>query len=89
MNEPVDYPDFVVRFYDVVYHQIRSHIDEAYFLDQIAQAKGKVLEIGVGTGSHLRRLSGKSDHRSINGFYLGLQTVHVVTVSPTVFVSDI
>jgi len=50
MNEPVNYPDFVVRFYDVVYHQLRSHVDEAYFLEQIAGARGKVLEIGVGTG---------------------------------------
>jgi SAM-dependent methyltransferase len=50
MGEPVDYPDFVVRFYDVVYQQLRSHVDEAYFLDQIAKTKGKVLEIGVGTG---------------------------------------
>jgi SAM-dependent methyltransferase len=50
MKKPVDYPDFVARFYDVVYHQIRSHVDEAYFLDQITRAGGKVLEIGVGTG---------------------------------------
>jgi SAM-dependent methyltransferase len=50
MREPVDYPDFAVRFYDVVYQQLRSHIDETYFLDQIAKARGKVLEIGVGTG---------------------------------------
>jgi SAM-dependent methyltransferase len=50
MTEPVDYPDFVVRFYDVIYKQIRSHVDEAYFLEQIAKSRGKVLEIGVGTG---------------------------------------
>jgi SAM-dependent methyltransferase len=50
MKEQVDYPDFVVRFYDVVYQQLRSHVDEEYFLDQIAKARGKVLEIGVGTG---------------------------------------
>jgi SAM-dependent methyltransferase len=50
MREPVDYPDFVVRFYDVVYKQIRSHVDETYFLNQIARSRGKTLEIGVGTG---------------------------------------
>lgn len=50
MREPVNYPDFVARFYDVVYEQIRSHVDESYFLDQIAKSRGKVLEIGVGTG---------------------------------------
>lgn len=50
MEEPIDYPDFVVRFYDAVYHRIRSHVDEKYFLDQIARTEGKILEIGVGTG---------------------------------------
>jgi SAM-dependent methyltransferase len=50
MRDPVDYPDFVARFYDVVYQQIRSHVDEEYFLEQIAKSRGKVLEIGVGTG---------------------------------------
>jgi SAM-dependent methyltransferase len=50
MGEPVNYPDFVARFYDVVYSQIRSHVDETYFMDQVAKSKGKVLEIGVGTG---------------------------------------
>jgi SAM-dependent methyltransferase len=50
MTEPVDYPDFLVRFYDVIYKQIRSHVDETYFLSQIARFEGKVLEIGVGTG---------------------------------------
>ena len=32
MREPVNYPDFVARFYDVVYKQIRSQVDEIYFL---------------------------------------------------------
>jgi SAM-dependent methyltransferase len=50
MREPVDYPDFVARFYDVIYTQIRSHVDEAYFLNQIAKFGGRTLEIGVGTG---------------------------------------
>jgi len=50
MGKPVDYPDFVVRFYDVIYKQIRSHVDETYFLNQIAKFGGKILEIGVGTG---------------------------------------
>ena len=50
MREPIDYPDFVVRFYDVVYEKLRSHVDEAYFLRQIARSRGRILEIGVGTG---------------------------------------
>jgi SAM-dependent methyltransferase len=50
MREPVEYPEYFVRFYDVIYKQIRSHVDEAYFLSRIAKSTGKVLEIGVGTG---------------------------------------
>ena len=50
MREPIDYPDFIVRFYDVIYKQLRSHVDETYFLSQIAKFGGKALEIGAGTG---------------------------------------
>jgi SAM-dependent methyltransferase len=50
MREPIDYPDFIVRFYDVIYRQLRSHVDETYFLRQIAKFGGKTLEIGAGTG---------------------------------------
>lgn len=50
MREPVKYPDCLIRFYDVIYNQIRSHVDETYFLNQIDKFGGKVLEIGVGTG---------------------------------------
>jgi SAM-dependent methyltransferase len=50
MREPVDYPDFVVRFYDVIYGRLRSHVDETYFLNQMSKFGGKILEIGVGTG---------------------------------------
>jgi hypothetical protein len=28
MGRPVDYQEFVARFYDVVYQEIRSHVDE-------------------------------------------------------------
>lgn len=44
------YPDFFARFYDVIYHQIRDGVDTDFFLKKIKQSKGKVLEIGVGTG---------------------------------------
>ena len=50
MREPVEYPDVLVRFYDVIYRQLRARVDEAYFLDRMAESGGKVLEIGVGTG---------------------------------------
>jgi SAM-dependent methyltransferase len=48
MNEP--YPDFVARFYDVVYAQVRDGVDNAFYLERMAAAGGPVLEIGVGTG---------------------------------------
>lgn len=44
------YPDFVARFYDVVYARLRDGVDNAYYLRQMAQAAGPVLEVGVGTG---------------------------------------
>lgn len=48
MSEP--YPEFVARFYDVVYAQVRDGVDNAWYLDRMAAAGGPVLEIGVGTG---------------------------------------
>jgi SAM-dependent methyltransferase len=50
MREPVEYPDVLVRFYDVIYRQLRAGVDETYFLNRMAESGGKVLEIGVGTG---------------------------------------
>lgn len=48
MSEP--YPDFVARFYDAVYAQLRDDVDNDYYLRKIMAAVGPVLEIGVGTG---------------------------------------
>jgi SAM-dependent methyltransferase len=48
MSEP--YPDFVARFYDVVYAQVRDGVDNEFYLQRMAAAGGPVLEIGVGTG---------------------------------------
>ena len=45
-----EYPDFVARFYDLIYSHIRKGVDTGYFLDKIIAAEGPVLEIGVGTG---------------------------------------
>jgi SAM-dependent methyltransferase len=44
------YPDFVARFYDAVYAQVRDGVDNEYYLRKMAEAGGPVLEIGVGTG---------------------------------------
>lgn len=44
------YPKSFARFYDAIYHQLRDGVDNQFFLDQIVKTKGKVLEVGVGTG---------------------------------------
>jgi SAM-dependent methyltransferase len=43
------YPETLARFYDIFYKQIRT-IDHDFYLKEISQAKGPVLEAGVGTG---------------------------------------
>ena len=45
-----EYSENFARFYDVIYHHMRDGVDHAFFLNEISQIKGKVLEIGVGTG---------------------------------------
>jgi len=44
------YPDYVARFYDVVYRQVRDDADKAYYVNKLASCKGPSLEVGVGTG---------------------------------------
>lgn len=44
------YPESFARFYDTIYHQLRDSVDSGYFLNEIKNIKGRVLEIGVGTG---------------------------------------
>lgn len=46
----MDYPAYFARFYDIIYDSIRSHVDTDFYLDRIRQTKGRVLEIGCGTG---------------------------------------
>jgi len=48
------YPDFVARFYDTVYAQVRDGVDNEYYVSRMAAAGGPVLEIGSGTGRLLR-----------------------------------
>jgi SAM-dependent methyltransferase len=52
MNDPMKhlYPDNFARFYDIMYHKLRDGIDNDFFLNNIKQVNGKVLEIGTGTG---------------------------------------
>jgi SAM-dependent methyltransferase len=49
------YPDYFARFYDLIYHQIRDGVDDIFYLGKIKNAKGKVLEVGTGTGRLLSR----------------------------------
>jgi SAM-dependent methyltransferase len=44
------YPKNFARFYDTIYHTLRDGVDNNYFQTEMAKTKGKVLEIGVGTG---------------------------------------
>ncbi|HJX72221.1 MAG TPA: class I SAM-dependent methyltransferase, partial [Bacteroidales bacterium] len=50
MKKTFEYPDYFARFYDVIYHQLRSQVDYHYFLNKIMSVRGRILEIGVGTG---------------------------------------
>jgi len=43
------YPENFARFYDIVYHSLRT-IDEDFYLRKMKESKGAVLEIGTGTG---------------------------------------
>ena len=44
------YPETFARFYDLIYHQMRDHVDLDFFLDEIDHTAGKILEAGSGTG---------------------------------------
>jgi SAM-dependent methyltransferase len=44
------YPEFVARFYDLIYDRVRTGVDRDYFLRKIKEAGGPVLEAGTGTG---------------------------------------
>ncbi|MCX6235859.1 MAG: class I SAM-dependent methyltransferase [Bacteroidetes bacterium] len=46
----MEYPNFVAHYYDVVYDKVLSGADKQFYLKQILQVRGPVLEIGVGTG---------------------------------------
>ena len=44
------YPDFVARFYDIVYDQVRGAVDVPYYVRKLLSCPGPSLEVGVGTG---------------------------------------
>lgn len=45
-----DYPEFVARFYDVIYKKVRAGTDHDYYMKKIFESDDPVLEVGVGTG---------------------------------------
>jgi SAM-dependent methyltransferase len=45
-----EYPEYFARFYDVIYHKVRDSVDHRFFIDRIMQTRGRILEIGTGTG---------------------------------------
>ncbi|MCX6145210.1 MAG: class I SAM-dependent methyltransferase [Ignavibacteriales bacterium] len=49
MEANSEYPEYIARFYDVIYAHLRT-VDHEYFLRTILSTRGPVLEIGVGTG---------------------------------------
>ena len=50
MTNQREYPDFVARFYDVVYEKVNPGGDVGYYLKKMRETEGPVLELGVGTG---------------------------------------
>ena len=44
------YPGFFARFYDLIYHKVRDGVDNNFYLEKIKNTKGKILEVGTGTG---------------------------------------
>jgi SAM-dependent methyltransferase len=49
MRDQDPYPEYIARFYDVIYTHLRT-VDRDFFLKEILATKGPVLEVGVGTG---------------------------------------
>ena len=50
MEEIYKYNKQISRFYDIVYENLKKDFGHKYYLEEISNAKGPVLEIGAGTG---------------------------------------
>ncbi|HUX59211.1 MAG TPA: class I SAM-dependent methyltransferase [Bacteroidales bacterium] len=44
------YPGNFARFYDLIYHRLRDGVDNDFFIHEINMIKGRILEVGAGTG---------------------------------------
>lgn len=53
------YPDYVARFYDIVYRQVRDAADKSYYVNKLVSCHGPSLEVGVGTGRIFLEALGK------------------------------
>lgn len=71
MSEP--YPDLIARFYDAVYARVRDGVDNEWYLDRMAAARGPVLEVGVGTG----RLLAEARRRGVDAWGIDLSPAMV------------
>lgn len=71
-----EYPETFARFYDLIYHQLRDTADSAFYLGEILKTKGKVLEIGTGTGRFF--LSSLQKGADIYGIDISTSMVNVL-----------
>jgi SAM-dependent methyltransferase len=71
MSDP--YPEFVARFYDAVYAEVRDGVDNEFYLRELTTADGPVLEIGVGTG----RLFAEARRRGADVYGVDLSPVMI------------
>jgi SAM-dependent methyltransferase len=46
----LEYPENFSRFYDFIYHSIRDGVDNQFYQSEIQKTKGRILEVGTGTG---------------------------------------
>jgi SAM-dependent methyltransferase len=46
----MEYPEYIARFYDLIYVKLRNSVDHDFFMKKIKDSRGPVLEVGVGTG---------------------------------------
>ncbi len=77
-NTANEYPDYFARVYDLIYHKLRDGVDNQYFLDQIKQINGKILEVGVGTGRFF--IDALTKNADIYGFDISRSMVDVLKI---------
>lgn len=71
-----EYPETFARFYDLIYHQLRDSADSAFYLGEIRKTKGRVLEVGTGTGRFF--LSSLREGADIYGLDISPSMVNVL-----------